>query len=293
MAANGSPMYTVEERGSLYTSDYRLFFKGPGGYVSPWHDIPLFADKEKQVYNMIVEIPRWTNAKMEMATKEAMSPIRQDIKNGAPRFVHNVFPHRGYIWNYGALPQTWEDPSHIEPETNAKGDNDPIDVIEIGSKIHPRGSVVQVKIVGAVALIDEGETDWKLVAIDINDPVAAQINSPSDVMKVLPGLLEATTEWFRLYKIPAGKPANEFGYNGDYADGEFARKVIDETHEFWKKLIKEQSPELNTETHFEGAAHPASDEAWNNIVHAQPPLGNAHEVPASLDKWHYIQDPQE
>uniref|UniRef100_F1LIB0 inorganic diphosphatase n=1 Tax=Ascaris suum TaxID=6253 RepID=F1LIB0_ASCSU len=42
---------------------------------------------------------------MEMATKEPMSPIKQDIKKGAVRFVDNVFPHHGYIWNYGALPQ--------------------------------------------------------------------------------------------------------------------------------------------------------------------------------------------
>ena len=40
-----------------------------------------------------------------MATKEPMSPIKQDEKKGVPRFVHNIFPHHGYIWNYGALPQ--------------------------------------------------------------------------------------------------------------------------------------------------------------------------------------------
>jgi inorganic pyrophosphatase len=43
-----------------------------------------------------------------------MSPIRQDEKEGVPRFVNNIFPHHGYIWNYGALPQTWEDPQHID-----------------------------------------------------------------------------------------------------------------------------------------------------------------------------------
>jgi len=30
------------------------------------HDIPLFADDTKSVLNMVVEIPRWTNAKMEV-----------------------------------------------------------------------------------------------------------------------------------------------------------------------------------------------------------------------------------
>lgn len=137
--------YTTEEFGSLYDLDYRVYFKdSSGSYISPWHDIPLFADQAKKIYNMIVEIPRWTNAKMEMATKEPMSPIKQDVKKGLPRFVDNIFPFNGYIWNYGAIPQTWEDPNHTDPATKAKGDNDPIDVFEIGSKIHRRGDVVQV-----------------------------------------------------------------------------------------------------------------------------------------------------
>ena len=34
-----------------------------------------------------------------------MNPIKQDIKKGKVRFVKNSFPYKGYIWNYGALPQ--------------------------------------------------------------------------------------------------------------------------------------------------------------------------------------------
>lgn len=41
----------------------------------------------------------------QIATKEALNPIKQDVKKGKLRYVANVFPHRGYIWNYGALPQ--------------------------------------------------------------------------------------------------------------------------------------------------------------------------------------------
>lgn len=35
-------------------------------FISPLHDIPLYADVEKKTCNMVVEIPRWTNAKMEV-----------------------------------------------------------------------------------------------------------------------------------------------------------------------------------------------------------------------------------
>lgn len=34
-----------------------------------------------------------------------MNPIKQDVKKGKLRYVANVFPHKGYIWNYGAIPQ--------------------------------------------------------------------------------------------------------------------------------------------------------------------------------------------
>lgn len=41
----------------------------------------------------------------EIATEEPLNPIKQDIKKGKLRYVANIFPHKGYIWNYGALPQ--------------------------------------------------------------------------------------------------------------------------------------------------------------------------------------------
>jgi inorganic pyrophosphatase len=44
-----------------------FFPGGPYGAISPFHDIPLFANAEKTEYNMIVEVPRWTNAKMEVS----------------------------------------------------------------------------------------------------------------------------------------------------------------------------------------------------------------------------------
>ena len=42
------------------------------------------------------------------------------------------------------------------------GDDDPIDVVEIGSKAISMGSVVEVKPLGVLAMIDDGELDWKV-----------------------------------------------------------------------------------------------------------------------------------
>lgn len=82
-----------------------------------------------------------------------------------------------------------------------KGDNSPVDVIEIGSKVHTIGSVVDVKVLGALLLLDQGELDWKIVAIDINDHLASKINDVYDINDYMPGLLDTTIEWFRFYKV--------------------------------------------------------------------------------------------
>ena len=44
-------------------------------------------------------------------------------------------------------------------------------------------------------------------------------------------------EWFKIYKMPDGKPANEFAFNAEPKNKEFAEKVISGTHESWKKMV--------------------------------------------------------
>ena len=151
--------------------------------------------------------------------------------------------------------QTWEDPNVIHPETKAKGDNDPLDVCEIGELVGYTGQVKQVKVLGVMALLDEEETDWKIIVIDINDPLAPKLNDIEDVERHLPGLLRATNEWFRIYKIPDGKPENQFAFSGecknkkyvstilvsrnmsDFTPTRYATDVVRECAEAWERLI--------------------------------------------------------
>ena len=47
----------------------------------------------------------------ERQTKVTISNLWRRYQNwSCPllRYVANCFPHHGYIWNYGAIPQTWE-----------------------------------------------------------------------------------------------------------------------------------------------------------------------------------------
>ena len=50
--------------------------------------------------------------------------------------------------------------------------------VEIGSKAHEEGQIVRVKVLGALAMIDDGELDWKILAIASDDPLAAQLFGP-------------------------------------------------------------------------------------------------------------------
>ena len=86
-------------------------------------------------------------------------------------------------------------------------------------------------------MIDEGEADWKVVAIDAEDKWAPFLNDINDVEKHLPGQLDAIREWFRTYKIPDGKPPNVFGLGERFMDKAYALEVIKECNHAWKELI--------------------------------------------------------
>mmetsp|Transcript_1735 Transcript_1735/g.3969 ORF Transcript_1735/g.3969 Transcript_1735/m.3969 type:complete len:329 (+) Transcript_1735:42-1028(+) len=219
--------YTTEQVGEVATESFRLKFKEGDKVVSPWHDIPLEGSTAGS-YNMVVEIPKMTVAKMEVATKEESNPIAQDEKKGKLRDYHGPI-----FWNYGCLPQTWEDPNVEHPELKCFGDDDPIDVVEIGSTKLEMGSVKEVKPLGVLAMIDDGELDWKVLAVATDDPLAKEYNDIDDV----PDAIKAgVREWFRWYKTPDDKPINAFGFDEKYLDVKTTKEVIEETHEAWKKL---------------------------------------------------------
>lgn len=217
------------------TAEYRVFFHSAedGQRVSPWHDVPLHVNKEMGIFRAVIEIPRGTTEKMEICKGETGNPIKQDIKNGKLR---TVTYEGGYPWNYGALPQTYENPDHVDPSTKAKGDADPLDVCEIGSALATRGEVKEVKVLGCLAMIDEGETDWKIVCIDVHDAKAEFVHDIGDVEKYFPGVLDRTREWFRNYKTIDGKPQNMFAFDEQFKDRATALEVIHENYGFWKAL---------------------------------------------------------
>uniref|UniRef100_H3GPI8 inorganic diphosphatase n=1 Tax=Phytophthora ramorum TaxID=164328 RepID=H3GPI8_PHYRM len=244
-AASSKSLHTVRREGQPGTLDCRYFFYDKlGRKQSPWHHVPLYArsslehphELNNAVFHFVNEIPRGSRDKMEIAGDEEFNPIKQDKRKGIPRLYHSAS-----LVNYGCLPQTWEDPNHVDPNTRHGGDNDPIDVCEIGRHVARVGEIYPVKVLGVLGMIDGGETDWKVLAINVNDPLAAHVNDLRDLRDTpLHDVVEQVHRWFRDYKIPDGKPPSDFAFDGKAQPRDFAVDVIQQTHESWKQLVGDE-----------------------------------------------------
>lgn len=132
------------------------------------------------------------------------------------------------------------------------------------------GTVKEVKPLGVIAMIDDGELDWKVcfvlfylficnidgmssifsfktylitslcsvaceqvIAVATDDDLAKEYNDIDDVPDAVK---DGIREWFRWYKTPDDKPLNGFGFDEKWLDAKAAGDVIEETHEAWKKL---------------------------------------------------------
>jgi 3'-phosphoadenosine 5'-phosphosulfate synthase len=200
---------------------------------SQWHDIPFrpFDSSEQSIVHMVTEIPMYHTPKMEIQKNLPNNPIMQDVnKDGSSRFYTYGVP----FFNYGLIPQTWEDPD-LKSKEGYGGDNDPLDIIELGSTVLQMGSVTKCRVLGSFELIDEGETDHKILCLALSDPDAKNIHSLDDLERVKPGHIAKLKDWLKRYKTSDGKPENSLASESPRTATE-ALAVIEETHERWKKL---------------------------------------------------------
>lgn len=72
-----APVFTTRKIGAPHTLEHRIYVEQDGKLVSPFHDIPLYANDQQTVLNMVVEIPRWTNAKQEVRLTRLIMVILQ------------------------------------------------------------------------------------------------------------------------------------------------------------------------------------------------------------------------
>ena len=192
-------------------------------HISYWHDIPYKNDK---IFNFVCEIPKFSKKKVEMSKEIFNNPLVHDIKDNKYRYYYQPI-----YWNYGFLPQTWENPENIIQGYG--GDNDPLDFIDIGEKKLKTGNIYPVKILGSICLIDNNEIDWKIIGINKKDDNFHLYNDINDVPK---HLLSGIREWFRWYKYK-DNILNSYLYEEKFLDSKYSENTIEECHEEWKNNL--------------------------------------------------------
>ena len=145
-----------------------------------WHDVPLGEDAPNEI-NVIIEIPKGSANKYEVDKETGLIKLDRANYSSAP-----------YPFDYGFAPQTlWED-------------GDPLDVVVLTTfPLHP-GILVAVRPVAVMEMIDSGESDYKVIAVPVEDKRWDDVNDLSDINK---HTLKEFQHFFETYKALKGKPA--------------------------------------------------------------------------------------
>jgi len=139
-----------------------------------WHDVPL-GDKAPEEINAIIEIPRGSNNKYEIDKETGLISLDRANYSSAP------FP-----FDYGFAPQTlWED-------------DDPLDIIVLTTNPLYPGILVKVRPVAIIEMIDSGESDYKVIAVPVNDRRFEHIHDLADLN---PHTVREYKHFFETYKI--------------------------------------------------------------------------------------------
>ncbi|KLU86875.1 hypothetical protein MAPG_05882 [Magnaporthiopsis poae ATCC 64411] len=287
---------SLREVGGRNTLGWRIWLEQNGQPISFWHDVPLWPDESnKQIINFVVEIPRWQDGKIEIKRSEPLNPIFHDDRRGAPRYVESVWPHKSYPFVYGSIPQTWESPNFKHNFTGFKGDNDPVDLFDIGQDAGYTGQIKQVKILGGLAPNDGGETDWKIMGIDIKDPLAPLVNSWQDVEKYRPGTAKAFRDWFTYYKVARGDGVIPI-VGETYQNVTMMRDVLEKSHKSWLELIRGEvdSNKINynqTSRSDIARSYISKDQTTRALgIPAKSDIKPAATKPGVYEQWYYLDD---
>lgn len=110
-----------------------------------WHDISA-GDNIPEEINVIIEIPKGSPNKYEIDKKTGLIALDRANYSSAP-----------YPFDYGFVPKTlWED-------------GDPLDVVVLTTFPLAPGILVRVRPVAVMEMIDDGESDYKVLAVPVDD----------------------------------------------------------------------------------------------------------------------------
>ncbi len=166
-----------------------------------WHEVPLGKGAPEE-FNTIIEIPKGSYNKYEVDKETGLIALDRANYTAAP-----------YPFDYGFAPQTyWED-------------NDPLDVVVLTTFPLSPGILVKVRPVAVLDMIDDGDSDMKVIAVPADDRRWDDVNDLTDLNK---HNLKEYEHFFQTYKALKGKPApvETRGYKGRTDTLEIIRKSI-------------------------------------------------------------------
>lgn len=148
------------------------------------HGVAAFTSDS--LVNVVIEIPAGTNQKWEVNKKTGRVEW-QRISSDSLRII-DYLP---YPANYGFVPQTL-----LSKESG--GDGDPVDVFVLGASV-ARESVVKVRILGIIDMLDDDESDAKLLGVDAGSSVF-DVNSYEMLVDDYPEAVNIMKLWLANYK---------------------------------------------------------------------------------------------
>lgn len=161
-----------------------------------WHDLPS-QDITGRPY-FVVEIPAGSSEKWEV-DKESGDLACNRVEGKRRRVEYLAYP-----FNYGMIPQT------LLPE-ELGGDGDPLDVILLGDALR-RGSVVPVRFIGMLEMLDRGEQDDKIIAVEADGRIG-KVRDLLELESLFPGSRIIVEVWMDNYKGP-DSPIQIIGWAG-------------------------------------------------------------------------------
>ena len=177
--------------------------------VKDYEHLPTYTE---QGINVVVEIPAGTNHKIEYDKEKKVFVV--DQRNGKDRII-DFLPYPG---NYGFIPSTYMDSA-------LGGDGDALDVLVIGESV-PKGTVMAVKPIAALLLMDEGEEDTKIIAVPADPQLRVmKADNFQEFSITYDGAKHIIETWF-LYYDGLGTAESKGWKDGQYAMKEIEKWAI-------------------------------------------------------------------
>ena len=123
------------------------------------------------------------------------------------------------------------------------------------------------------------------------DRDADYLNDLHDIETRKPGLINATVEWFRKYKIPEGKPENQFAFDGKAKGAALAQKIVGQVHKNWETMMIEDYTRHEIDrscTRCGFRSHISSKDAMKTLD-GQPEFNNQNKPPSFTTAYNYCE----